>query len=152
MRTASPSDVQSVMHSPVQGRVMEPSVSSPSTVPGHNEASPTRYSGGAKKWSLDIKRKIADVSEFGDVWDVKTPITAGASARLNRWYFDQSMLTQITTPAQVVVILYGDQATGYPRWEGFVQIGTAAINTARDGIIDEDIDVEFDGEVYATIA
>ena len=111
---------------------------------------PISYLGEAKGWTCDIKRKMVDVAAFGEEWDVKAPLTIGATVKLSRWWVDGWFLTMVDAAQPLlVVILYENDTVTYPRYEGFGYLTGSAANAVRDGILEEDLDVEIDGELYS---
>jgi len=110
---------------------------------------PISQLGEAKEWTLDADVKILDATKLGDAWEVKVAGQKSASVKLSRWWIDGFFLGQLTNP--LVVVLYVDSTAG-TRYEGYARLKSDSVKTAADALVEEDISLEIDGEVYYVAA
>jgi len=110
---------------------------------------PISQLGEAKEWTLDADAKIIDATKFGDTWEVKVVGQRSATVKLGRWWMDGFFLSQITNP--LVVVLYID-ATAGTRYEGYARLKADSVKTAANALVEEDLNLEVDGELIYVAA
>ena len=110
---------------------------------------PVSRLGEAKEWSLDVDTKILDATKLGDAWENKVVGQRSVSVKLSKWWVDGFFLDQLTN--LLVVVLYIDSTVG-TRYEAYARIKSDSIKTVADGLVEEDISLEVEGEIYYVAA
>lgn len=107
--------------------------------------------GGGRSWTLDVSVNIEDASEFGDGWRARQATIREGSASLERWWLDEAMLGVLTAGTSVVLVLYPNYAAG-SRYVAYAAFTTDGVSTAVDGLVDESLDFDLDGEAHYVAA
>ncbi|HEX6956262.1 MAG TPA: hypothetical protein VF156_15415 [Agromyces sp.] len=103
---------------------------------------------GAKEWSLDMDTDLLEATTFGDSWKRRVPGVKDATGSFNDWWVDSSFLSQLGT--RLGLVLYTDFANNL-RYECFGWLKGESISSAVDGLVEDELSFEAEGNVnYAT--
>lgn len=100
--------------------------------------------GGAYEWSVDVKKSVQDITEFGNTWEQKINGLNGWSASAKRHYIDDDYISEIETGTSVIVRLFTDIDT-YDSYLGYGILEGLKNADKVDGITDGEISFSGDG-------
>ncbi len=103
---------------------------------------------GAKEWSLDLDADLLESTAFGDTWKRRVPGIKDATGSFTDWWVDESFLAKLGT--RLGLVLYTDFASNL-RYECFGWLKGESISSAVDGLVEDELSFEAEGNVnYAT--
>lgn len=104
--------------------------------------------GGAKEWSLDLDVDLIDATTFGDTWKRRVAGVKDATGSITKWWLDNAFLSLLGS--RLGVVLYTDFAAN-TRYEAFAWLKGESIGAAVDGLVEDELTFECEGNVnYAT--
>lgn len=104
--------------------------------------------GGASEWSLDLDTDLLEATTFGDTWKRRVPGVKDATGSITKWWLDNAFLALLGT--RLGVVLYTDFAAN-TRYEAFAWLKGESIGAAVDGLVEDELTFECEGNVnYAT--
>lgn len=103
--------------------------------------------GGAHHWKADLGVDVKDSTTFGSTWRTKVATVKDGSGSVDRYWLDEAMLDEVAAGNPLVVVLYADYAAG-SRYEAYAQLSTEQVKAAYDDLVGDDLQFEFDGEVF----
>lgn len=102
--------------------------------------------GDCHEWNVNVDTTVADATVFSTTgWKSNITTLHSSSAKLAKFWVDGTFLSLLQ--ALMVVVLYPDQ-TSLNRYEGYAWIKSDAIKDPVAGLIDEEINVEINGQLY----
>lgn len=103
----------------------------------------------AREWSLDTSVDTVETTTLGAAWKTQAAILRSASVKLSRWWVDSWFLDQLAN--RLVVVLYVDSAVG-SRYEGYARLKADSVKVAAAGLVEEDLSLELEGDLYYVAA
>ena len=106
---------------------------------------------GGREWQLTVNTDAFEVTEFGSSgWREFQPNLAGAQVTMSRYWNDEDFFDLLNSGnAKFLVDLVVNSAGGW-RYQAFTRVAQDQVNTAVDAIVNEQITLQVDGQVYYT--
>lgn len=99
----------------------------------------------AKAWGLDVGFELVDSTYFGQEWRTFESVVGGGSGSVSQWYLNSDFFERLGD--KLVAIFYTNSSTS-ERYEGFAHLDKDGIKAAVEGLVEEDLGVTIDGELF----
>lgn len=101
--------------------------------------------GSAYDWELSPTANILDITTFGNGWKQKISGMKDATAKASKYFIDGTFFNLLGS--RFVIIFYVAFSAG-TRFEAFAWLKTDPTKVGVDAVIDEELDLEIDGQLF----